>query len=258
MRIALLLLMLGLSASAQASSFDHAHGAWRALLASHVTWVQNGAATEVDYAGFSRDERALANYLQELSVVSSEQYEGWSRPRQLAYLINSYNAFTVKLILDHQPVSSIRQIGGLFTSPWEIRFIPLLGKKLSLDQIEHGMIREPGVFDEPRIHFAVNCASMGCPALRPEPYVADQLGEQLEDSERRFLGDRSRNRYNEEKGRFEVSKLFDWYGEDFTQRWGSLNAYLDQHSRLVGPPPGNASKARIVFLEYDWSLNSIR
>jgi hypothetical protein len=256
MRIALMLLMLGLSASPQAGNFDHTHDAWRALLASHVIWIQDGAATEVHYTGFSRDERALANYLETLSAVSSEQYEGWSRPRQLAYLINSYNAFTVQLILDHQPVSSIRDIGGLFTTPWQIRFIPLLGKTISLDEIEHEMIREPGVFDEPRIHFAVNCASIGCPALRPEPYVADRLDEQLEDSERRFLGDRSRNRYNEEKGRFEVSKLFDWYGEDFTQQWGSLNAYLDHNARRVGAQPEDALASRIVFLDYDWSLNS--
>lgn len=261
MRILFFSLLLGLAGVAQASTFfDHTHGQWTALLERYVTWDDSGYASTVDYRGLKQDEAAVGRYLGALSGVSREQYDSWTREQRLAFLINSYNAFTVRLVIEHYPLQSIKDVGSLFNSPWKREFIPLLGQILSLDQIEHGMIREPGVFDEPRIHFAVNCASIGCPALSTEAYVAERLNAQLEDSQRRFLSDHRRNRFDTEKQIFQVSMIFDWYGDDFVKRWGSLESYFGEHLKLlsatsVAPPLEQPS---IEFLDYDWSLNEHR
>lgn len=239
------------------------HGAvrddqWTALLDKHVVWINNGVASQVDYAGFLSDQDALDAYLASLSAVTPAQYAHWNADQQLAFLLNAYNAFTVKLILQHYPLDSIREIGGLFSNAWQQPFIPLLGKTLTLDDIEHGMIRAPGVFDEPRIHFAVNCASIGCPALLREAFVADRLDAQLADAEQRFLSDRSRNRFNPERRHFEVSKIFKWYGADFAKKWGSLDAYLQRHAALLADPAAltiAGKTSEIEFTDYDWALN---
>ena len=137
----------------------------------------------------------------------------------------------------------------------------MLGEKRSLDEIEHGMIRKPGVFDDPRIHMAVNCASIGCPALRNEAYVADRLDSQLDDSLRRFLSDRSRNRADD-RGLW-VSKIFDWYAEDFEKQAGSVQQWLARYADLLSDDEQvradvRAASLRLHYLEYDWSLNDIR
>lgn len=259
MRGLLLILAMSLSGFLPASSyFDHSHGQWTALLEKHVQWVAQGTASAVDYPGFQADQAQLQAYLSELSAVTHEQYQQWSREQQLAFLINAYNAFTVQLILGHYPLESIKQIGGLFSNAWRQPFIPLLGQTLTLDEIEHGMLRQPGVFDDPRIHFAVNCASIGCPALRNEAFEAGRLDAQLEDGQQRFLRDRSRNRYDPKRTRFLVSKIFQWYGKDFATRWGSLERYLQQHASILASPTElerARSTADIDFSFYDWNLN---
>ncbi|QNH03971.1 DUF547 domain-containing protein [Pseudomonas sp. B11D7D] len=254
----LFLLALLFSGVLQAETFDHQHRTWTRLLERHVVWLSSGHASVVDYSGFQQDMDELETYLNELSAVPSDEYRRWQVSQRLAFLINAYNAFTVKLVTDHYPVGSIKDIGGLFSSPWRQAFIPLLGQTLSLDQIEHSLIREPGVFDEPRIHFAVNCASVGCPALRNEAFVAERLDEQLEDSQRRFLSDQSRNRFDPIRQRLQISKIFDWYGEDFSREWGSLENYFNQHLTLLSPSTKQYTpqkKLRIEYLDYDWSLN---
>ena len=164
------------------------------------------------------DRDQLADYLGQLAAVSSREFQQWSRADRLAFLINTYNAWTVELILTEYPdISSIRDLGSLFRSPWSRRFVSLFGEMVSLDHIEHELIRGPDGFQEPRIHFAVNCASVGCPALRQEAYVGDRLESQLEDATGRFLADRSRNRLDGDVLR--VSEIFDWYEEDFEQGW---------------------------------------
>lgn len=258
MRALLLLVMLGLSGLSFAQPFEHSHPQWTALLARHVTWKKPGYASQVDYQGFQQDQAELDSYLAVLSNVPRQQYDNWSRDQRLAFLINAYNAFTVKLVTEHYPLDSIKEIGGVFGSPWSQAFIPLFGQTLTLNQIEHSMIREPGVFDEPRIHFAVNCASIGCPALRTEAYVASELDAQLQDSQRRFLSDRSRNRFDTSNGYFQVSKIFHWYAEDFVKQSGSLQAYLKKQATWLATAEQltqvqNANKVK--FLDYDWSLN---
>ena len=239
-----------------AQAYDH--GAWDALLKRHVVPLGGGVATQVDYAGMARERAALKSYLDGLAAVREEDFRRWAKPERLAFLINAYNAWTVELILTAWPeVKSIRELGSLFRSPWKRAFVPLLGATRSLDDIEHGMIRAKGVYDEPRIHFAVNCASLGCPALRAEAYVGARLSAQLDEATRLFLADRTRNRYQD--GRLKVSSLFKWYGDDFVHA-GGLRAFLAGHAAALGLSESQAREVReggmkIDFLDYDWRLN---
>lgn len=250
-----------LSTSAMGWSFDHDHESFARVLRSHVSWNLDGTSTSVDYDALLAAPAVLEDYLNELTAVTPEAYAAWTKSQQLAFLINAYNAFTLKLILDHYPVDSIRSIGSFWQNPWKNRFFRLLGRSMHLDQLEHETIRAPGVFDDPRIHFAVNCASIGCPALRPEPFVAEQLNAQLEDSTRRFLADTSRNRLRD--GRLEVSSIFDWYREDFARGWRgskSLHAFFTLYADALALPEAaqqelSRGKLNIAFLDYDWSLN---
>lgn len=253
-----------LFASIVEAAFDHSHAQWDALTKKHVVWLAGGHASQVDYSGFKADRQELKSYLDGLSAVTQSEYDGWKKPEKLAFLLNAYNAYTVELILTEYPkVKSIKELGSLITSPWKKRFFSLLGKPRTLDDVEHGMIHAPGVFDEPRIHMAANCASIGCPALRSEAYVAGRLDAQLEDSVVRFLSDRSRNRYNPRNGRLEVSKIFDWYAKDFAARSGSVEAWLAQYADKLADEPKHQQtirdrKVKLEFLDYDWALNEKR
>jgi Protein of unknown function, DUF547 len=232
-----------------AAAFDHSHKAWDALVHRHVVLLDGGKASQMNYAAIGAERAALKAYLRDLSRVSEAQFTGWTEPEQMAFLINAYNAYTVEKILTRYPdIGSIWDFGKLFGNPFRDEFFALLGRKSSLDGIEHGILRKR--YREPRIHYAVNCASIGCPMLREEAYVAGRLDAQLEEQARRFLSDRSRNRWH--GGRLEVSKIFDWYKEDFEPR----EAYFARYAAILGMPPG--ATLRLVFLDYDWSLNDSR
>ncbi len=259
-----LALLLG---SGLAQAFDQSHGSWDALLKRHVVIISGGNVSRVDYTGIQRDRAMLKRYLDALSAVSQSDYQHWTKPERLAFLINAYNAFTIELILTKYPdLHSIKDLGSFFQSPWKKRFFNLLGKKRHLDDLEHNLIRAPGAFDEPRIHFAVNCASIGCPMLRNEAYTAERLDKQLEDGIRRFLSDRTRNRFDAASGTLWVSKLFDWYGKDFARGYhgfSSLKSTFATYAELLTDDPQarqriRAGDYRIDFLEYDWRLNDTR
>jgi hypothetical protein len=199
----------------------------------------------VRYTEFAKDRAALKAYLDTLSGGREAEFRAWSKPQRMAFLVNAYNAFTVELILANYPVKSIKDIGNdVFSNRWKKKFFRLFGQDSYLDQIEHEMLRKPGAYDEPRVHFALNCASVGCPMLREEAYVAERLEAQLEDQARRFLSDRSRNRYA--NGRLEVSKIFDWFKEDFAPR----EKFLERYAAQLG-----GTSAQVSFLDYDWTLN---
>jgi hypothetical protein len=194
-------------------------------------------------------------------------FAAWPRAERQAFLINAYNAFTVELILTRHPnLKSIKDLGSLFRSPWTPKWIALLGAQVSLDDIEHAMLRKRGDYDDPRVHFVVNCASIGCPALREEAFVATRLEAQVEEQTLRFMSDRTRNRYNAQRGRLELSKIFDWYGEDF--RLGhrgitSLPAFAARYADQLADAPADRERIRagtvaIHFADYDWALNDVR
>lgn len=246
--------------AARAQDFDHAHTAWDALLKKHVVVLEAGRTSQVRYADFAKDRAALKNYLASLSAVPEAKFHGWSKPQRMAFLINAYNAYTVEKILTRYPnLKSIRDFGTVFGNPWKDPFFKLLGHEAFLDQIEHEMLRKPGAYDELRVHYAVNCASVSCPMLREEAYTADKLDRQLEEQAVRFLSDRSRNRFNPADGRLEVSKIYDWFKEDF----GAREQYFSRYAKLLADSPEQRKlvvegRAPVSFLDYDWSLNDVR
>ena len=217
------------------------HEIWTGLLSKHVDgegWV--------DYPGFQQDSLILNQYLDLLSA-SHPNDKNWTPDEQLAYWINAYNAFTVKLIVDHYPVKSIKDIKNgipFVNTVWDIKFIEIEGHEYDLNNIEHGIIRKH--FEEPRIHFAVNCASISCPKLLNEAYTAEQLEEQLTEAAKSFLADPMRNQVEQ----YKVSSIFSWFRGDFKSQSGTLVNFINQYA--PAPIPENAE---LSFLDYDWQLN---
>ncbi|MBM9576192.1 DUF547 domain-containing protein [Leptospira sp. 201903070] len=225
------------------SAFDHAHSKFSNELRKYV---QNGL---VDYTSWKTNRTALDSYLQTLSAVDEKEYSSFTKSEKLSFLINAYNAFTIRLILDHYPLKSIKELGGLFSGPWKIEFFNLLGAKKNLDWIEHEKLRKD--FQEPRIHFAINCASKGCPPILNESYQAAKLEEQLSFVAKKFLSDSKFNRYDESAKILYLSKIFQWFQTDFTRKNGNLLSFFNENSGL--PPVPVA--AEIQYLDYDWNLN---
>jgi hypothetical protein len=195
------------------------------------------------------DRAALKAVLEAYSAVTPEQFAAFSRPQQMAFLINAYNAFTVELILTEYPkLKSIKDLAPVWSSPWKKSFYRLLGESRNLDWIEHEQLRPK--YNDPRVHAAVNCAS-----------TADRIEDQLEDGMRRFLGDRTRNRASADK--LEVSSIFKWFREDFEKGHQGFNKVEDVFARYaaqLSPDPAVQEQLRSrrltpVFLDYDWSLN---
>ena len=202
----------------------------------------------VDYDGFKADEKELDKYL---AFLSNTDIGALSRTGQFAFYINAYNAFTIKLILTQYPgINSIKEIGSFFTNPWQKKFIPLRGKTVTLDYIEHDILRPQ--FKDPRVHFAVNCASKSCPPLRNEPYEAELLEQQLNDQTRQFINDPKSN-YVKDNTLF-LSRIFKWFKEDFADDPARFvrqyaDAPLKEAIRSAGPD------IKTAHLPYDWSLN---
>jgi hypothetical protein len=220
------------------------HATWDTLLHRHVS-----AAGKVDYRGFGKDSLLLNQYLDSLSQHPPDP-KNWSREEQLAYWINAYNAFTVKLIVDHYPVKGIQDLHPkpyvpLVNTVWHIKFFRIGNQDFNLDQIEHAILRKQ--FDEPRIHFAIVCASVSCPPLRNEAYVAEKMEDQLDSQARLFINDPTRNRLQPHQ--VDISQLFNWFTGDFTKK-ENLIAFLNRYATVKINPD-----AKIDYLEYNWDLN---
>jgi hypothetical protein len=223
----------------------------------------------VDYPGIRSDGASLDAYLAQIAEVTRAQFDALGREEQMAYLINAYNAFTLRMIADFYPVDSIRDIGGkvggnIFNSrshQWNVSEYEVnghkvtfraMGQPITLDQIEHENLRPH--YQDFRVHFALVCGAVSCPFLRSEAYTGARLSEQLDDQGRAFLADPFRNQYSEKGDTFYLSKIFDWFKGDFT-RTGTL---YDALKKFL--PAAVVSKAGpspvIKYLDYDWSLNS--
>ena len=257
-------LLCGLTTGAAETYPDFSHEIWNDLLTRFVNLSPDSTASRVDYEGFAESRQELAAYLNELASVSKVDFDRWSVAEQLAFLINAYNAWTVELILEHYPgIDSIRDIGFLPGAAWRFRIVELFGREISLNNLEHDMIRGWDRFHEPRIHFAVNCAAVGCPALSDRAYSGATLNDQLDRNARQFLKDRSRNYAI--RGDLYVSPIFRWYREDFQNGWGgyeSLSAFLTEYGEALGLSEAQkaalmSGRIRIRFSRYDWSLNSL-
>ncbi|MBJ6110615.1 DUF547 domain-containing protein [Hymenobacter sp. BT523] len=220
------------------------HSAFDKLLKKHVN-----AKGLVDYKGFKADETAFNQYLDLLS--KNAPASSWSKQEQMAFWINAYNAYTIRLILDHYPVESIKDIGSkikipFVTTPWAIKFFSIGGEKMSLDNIEHGTLRKK--YDDPRIHFALVCASMSCPRLRNEAYTAARLDSQLDDQGRDFLNNPAKNKTG--KSSAQLSKYFDWYKGDWTKNGQSVAKWVNKYATTKID-----EKTPISYLDYNWKLN---
>ena len=223
------------------------HGMWTTLLQKHVDAMGN-----VDYRGFIRDSVALNEYLDLLSSHHPNR-KNWSEQERLAYWINAYNAFTVKLITDHYPIKSIKDIkrGIIFINTvWDIKFINIEGQEYTLNNIEHGIIRKR--FKEPRMHCAINCASISCPALLNEAFEANQLEQQLTEVTRAFLADESRNKITENV--VQLSKIFSWFSGDF--KTGGYKGVLDFVNKHTDT--NVSTDAKKSYLDYNWALNELQ
>ncbi len=230
------------AAAGHAGAVDHS--LYATLLNRHV---EDG---RVDYRGFKQDEAILDDYLETLAAAKPEAL---SREERFAFYINAYNAWTIKLILSRYPdIQSIKELGSLFSSPWKKKIARIDGQLLTLDQIEHDILRKQ--FKDPRIHFAVNCASKGCPPLLNEPYAADRIDRQLDRAATDFINDPRFNRLAGDV--LWVSKIFDWFAEDFND--DVIGYFLNYaQGNLQQRLQADRNRIRVDYLDYDWSLNGI-
>ncbi|MHC4219394.1 MAG: VTT domain-containing protein [Planctomycetota bacterium] len=224
--------------------FDHRP--FDVLLRKHVD--KDGG---VDYSGLAGDTDSLDQYL---AAVRGAPFDEMGRDEKLTLLINAYNAFTLRLILDHYPVKSIKDIPA--PKRWDDERWNLGGHVWSLNQIEHEQIRPK--FKEPRIHFALVCAAVGCPKLRNEAYAADRLEAQLEDQTRYAHGHDRWLKYDRDAHVLWLTKLYDWYGGDFKQAGGSVMAYAAKYSPELGQALEAGRPPKVRWLDYDWTLNDKR
>ena len=231
MRLLLFLLLLCLNGTLTAQK--SIHSLWSTALKEHVD-----EAGHVNYAKWKEDTTLLDDYI--TSLEENPPAEFWSRNDSLAYFINAYNAVTVKLILDHYPLKSIRKL----ITPWRFKRFELEGEKISLNHIEHQILRK---MNEPRIHFAINCASASCPKLFNTAFYAHTMEEQLEETTTLFINDPLRNQLS--KKEMAISRIFQWFASDFgtkKERHAFVRKYATQ------PIDKNA---KVRFLNYDWQLN---
>ena len=245
--LALLLAAAPLGAGA-AVPFDHTHARFARVLTNAVHDAR------VDYATLKAAPAELDAYLGELAAVPAEEFVQWPEPERLALLLNLYNAHTLRLIVNNYPLKSIRSIGVLPGAAWRELIVRFGGQVLTLDHLENQIIRVN--YHEPRIHFALVCAALGCPPLRDEPFVAARLNEQLDDQARRFLAEPSKNRFEAGANTLHLSPIFKWYAADFEAPAGSVAAFVKpflpeaQRAALKDP-----AKVKVRYTDYDWNLN---
>lgn len=209
------------------------HASWNVLLQQYVD-----ADGNVDYRSWKKSQTDLDKYIQLLEKTPPANY--WDKNDSLAYFINAYNAVTVKLILDNYPLKSIRDI----KDPWDSKSLNLPNNRLTLNDIEHKVLRK---MDDPRIHFAINCASASCPQLSNEAFRASKVQKQLEEATALFINDSSKNQISEKN--IGLSKIFLWFSKDFGSKKERI-AFIQKYSQK--PFKDNA---KIKYQEYDWSLN---
>lgn len=240
-------------------ALDHTHEKWNKILGSYVSMEKHSST--FNYKALKLE--TLSPYLNELSAVTKAQYDKFTGPQKLSFLINAYNAFTVMHILKNYPVESIRDIdkgffGRAANNVWKKLKQNLLEQEMTLDHLEHQILRRD--FNEPRIHFAINCASVGCPALLNEAFIPTKLESQLKRATSIFLLDRSRNYFDYKVKRIYVSKIFDWFRADFKKKYGSVKNFvlpfllkdMDEFTEM------RELKIKIRHTKYDWNLNETK
>lgn len=253
-------------------SFDHSYATYNSLLNRYVINAR------VNYEGFINSRAEFETFLRALGSVDEDVFESWTEEQRLAFWINAYNAFTIKAIIDHYPIKRSFTLVGIFYAPsdsilqikgvWTKLQFRALGNMVTLEEIEHETLRKK--FNEPRIHMAINCASISCPDLRNEAYTPEKLEEQLADASTNFVNNPDKGVYvNEQSGKVKLSKIFKWFGDDFINNYGSKklfnnyslkeNAVLNFTSEYIESEEVKEylmnNKLKIGYLGYDWHLN---
>lgn len=242
-------------AIAQEEPFNYSD--YGAVLETYVN--ENGL---VNYGQLQANRQQLDRFNQSLAAVSPSTYESWTNKEKIAFWMNAYNAFTLQSIIDQEPLKkSIKDIPGV----WRIRKFEVAGQSLTLNNIEHDILRKD--FDEPRLHVALVCAAMSCPPLRNEPYIAAKLDEQLDDQVKQFIASPHGFRSDRNQGRVYLSSIFKWYGEDWVNSYAIkdkfagnakeravlnfLSNYLSAQQRQYL----EQGQYKVSYLDYDWTLN---
>lgn len=254
-------------------SFDQSHSIFDSLLKKNV---KNG---KINYKGFISSGDRFDFYLKQLASVSGDDFSSWTRNEKLAYWINAYNAFTIKAVIDNYPIernldisaviypkNSIRQIDGV----WDELKFSAAGKEVTLNEIEHEILRKE--FNEPRIHTAIVCASIGCPDLMHDAYKANKIDQQLESSSSAFVNNPDKGvRVDMKKKEVHLSKIFNWFGMDFVGKYGTDEFFRGRDNKQRGVLNFvrmhiNSEEKKeflesndfsISYIDYDWSLNEL-
>ncbi|MBI1982726.1 MAG: DUF547 domain-containing protein [Acidobacteria bacterium] len=221
------------------------------------------AEGRVDYAALKQNRHDLDEMIERISSVSPDSAPELfpTREAKLAYWINAYNAWILRIVVDNYPTTSITKIGMIPYGAFFVKRVRLGGSKMTLRSLENDIVR--GRFHDPRIHFAINCASASCPPLRNRVYLAETLDQQLDAATRAFINDPRHVKLDAAGNRIELSKIFDWYASDFTEALGSksggkrtvadyLKGYLNDERRQVLE---KLPQAKVSYQEYDWNLN---
>ncbi|MFC1667785.1 DUF547 domain-containing protein [Chlamydiota bacterium] len=200
---------------------------------------------KVDYTKLKEDRRGLDQYLKKIADLPIQMLQKASKNQQIAFYVNAYNAYTLQIIINNYPVKSIKDIKGV----WDKIVCTVAGEELTLNEIEHGILRKQ--FQEPRIHFALVCASRGCPVLLNKDYTGEKLDAQLARQTAVFLTDSDKNRYDDSRNTLYLSLIFKWFRNDF----GDLRIFVSKYFPKEIARQILTRNPKITYLRYDWALN---
>ena len=206
----------------------------------------------VDYEELKKDQSTLETYLNLTATVPAEQFDGWTRPQRMAFLLNVYNASTLKLMSDNFPVKSIKDIGGV-RRVWNLKVVRLFGEKYTLSHLENVLIRKQ--FKSPSVHFALVCGSRSCPPLRKEPYTAEKLEDQFADQAQTFLRDSKKNYVDLDSKTIFLSPVFSWFREDFGKTDAEVIALVAKHFEAPKRKALAKGGFAIKHTQFDWGVN---
>ena len=217
-----------------------------------VLWKVSDGFGMVDYEALKKDQSALESYLKLTASVPRAQFDGWTRPQRMAFLINLYNASTIKLMADNFPVKSIKDTGGV-RRVWNLKVVRLFGEKYTLGHLENVLIRKQ--FKSPSVHFTLVCGSRSCPPLRKEPYTAEILEDQFADQAHIFLRDSKKNYVNMDSKTIFLSPIFSWFREDFGKTDTEIIAQVAEHFEIAEQEALLKGGFKIDYTKFDWGVN---
>lgn len=222
------------------NAFDHSK--FDAIL---KTYVNDGF---VEYSKLKENKEDLSKFRSYLGDLNSAKVENFDRNEKLAFWINAYNAYTIDLIINNLPIASIKNIGNFFNGPWDQNICKAGRETYTLNHIEHKILRVD--FQEPRIHFAIVCASISCPKLLSTAFTKQNIEELLDIGAKNFINDSTKNMFDAKENILMASKIFSWFGEDFDSMGGTIGVW-NKYTKTQQIP----KNSDIDFIDYDWSLN---